>query len=64
MVHLEQTRINQYSMHFVSFESREPAQLHSSVIALQLHPSWEMVDLFVIHTRKSCHSYKLRFLNR
>lgn len=44
MVHLEQTWINQYNMHFASFDSRESAQLHSSIIAVQLHPSWEVMD--------------------
>lgn len=35
----------QYSMHFVSFDSREPAQLHSSIIDVQLHPSWKIMDI-------------------
>lgn len=35
----------QYSMHFVSFDSREPAQLHSSIIDVQLYPSWKIMDI-------------------
>ena len=54
MVHLEQTWINQYSMHSVSFDCREPAQLyHCCPAASQLRDDGSFGDpcLQGIHAR-------------